>query len=71
MQLLFRTGNTRVIDAYPDETLDKDFSKASLRKVKSILYSDRAKISLQNHASITRALPFQNYYCIYLIICEH
>ena len=47
IQYLFRTGNKSVIHAYTHETFHLNFSKAFRRKIKLLLYSDRAKISLQ------------------------
>ena len=38
-----------MIYANPHETMDLNFSKASRRKIELILYSDRAKISLQKY----------------------
>ena len=46
---MFRIRNARVIHAYAHETMDLNFSTPSRRKIKLILYSDRAKISLQKY----------------------
>ena len=63
MQQLFRTENARVIHDYPQETIGKNFSKATRLKLKLKLYLCRKFFALSeyNFSSILRREAFEKF----------